>query len=174
MGTIVLDPVTRIEGHLRIDSRVAQGKVVEAWSRGAMFRGFEVFLAGRDPFDAPVITQRICGVCPVSHAVASCRAVEAALNIPVPANGKLLRSLVLGANYLQSHVLHFYQLSALDFVNVAALLDYSGSDPVLNDLKAWAAGEVASGKILPAAPFLPQLPGDYPADPQWNLAALRH
>ncbi|HSH68519.1 MAG TPA: nickel-dependent hydrogenase large subunit [Deferrisomatales bacterium] len=174
MGTIVLDPVTRIEGHLRIDTRVQSGTVTEAWSRGEMFRGFEVFLSGRDPFDAPVITQRICGVCPVSHAVAACRAVESALDISVPRNGQLLRSLVLGANYLQSHVLHFYQLSALDFVNVAALLEYDGNDPVLRELKAWAQGEVSSGKILPAAPFLPQMPGQYSSDPRWNLAALSH
>jgi ferredoxin hydrogenase large subunit/hydrogenase large subunit len=174
MTTVVLDPVTRIEGHLRVDTRVEDGQVVEAWSRGEMFRGFETILAGRDPLDAPVITQRICGVCPVSHAVASCRTLESALGLTPPPNGQLLRNLVLGANYLQSHILHFYQLSALDFVNVEALLDYDGTDPVLKDLRAWVESEVASGRILPAAPFLPRLSGDYPQDPGWNLAALAH
>ncbi|OHB32058.1 MAG: hypothetical protein A2X84_12395 [Desulfuromonadaceae bacterium GWC2_58_13] len=174
MSTIKIDPLTRIEGHLRIDTRVEDGRVVEAWSRGEMFRGFEALLVGRDPLDAPVITQRICGVCPVSHAVASCKAVEAALGLVTPANGDYLRNLVLGANYLQSHILHFYQLSALDFVNVEDLLGYSGSDPVLRELKAWAGSEVASNRVLPVAPFLPKLPGDYPSNTQWNLGALAH
>ena len=92
MAIQVLDPVTRIEGHLRIDTRVEDGQVLEAWSRGEMFRGFEALLMGRDPLDAPVITQRICGVCPVSHAVASCRCLEAALGITVPVNGRLRTS----------------------------------------------------------------------------------
>jgi ferredoxin hydrogenase large subunit/hydrogenase large subunit len=174
MSTIKIDPLTRIEGHLRIDTRVENGRVVEAWSRGEMFRGFEALLVGRDPLDAPVITQRICGVCPVSHAVASCKALERALGLVMPANGDLLRNLVLGANYLQSHILHFYQLSALDFVNVEDLLGYSGNDAVLRELKAWAGSEVASNRVLPVAPFLPKLPGDYPADAQWNLGALAH
>ncbi len=148
MSTVKIDPLTRIEGHLRIDTRVEDGRVVEAWSKGEMFRGFEALLVGRDPLDAPVITQRICGVCPVSHAVASCKAVEAALGLVVPDNGATLRHLVLGANYLQSHILHFYQLSALDFVNVEDLLGYTGKDPVLRELKAWAGGEIASNRVL--------------------------
>ncbi len=171
---IILDPVTRIEGHLRIDTRVDNGQVIEAWSKGEMFRGFEALLKGRDPLDAPVITQRICGVCPVSHAIASCKAIEAANDLRVPANGRLLRTLVLSANYLQSHILHFYHLSALDFVQVEALLDYSGRDPVLLDLRHWARGELNSNRVLPVAPFLPKLPGDYPGNPEWNLGALGH
>lgn len=174
MSKIIIDPLTRIEGHLRIDTRVEDGRVVEAWSKGEMFRGFEALLVGRDPLDAPPITQRICGVCPVSHTISSCKAVEAALGLNVPANGHYLRNLVLGANYLQSHILHFYQLSALDFVNVEALLGYEGRDPVLREVKAWAGGELASNKVLPVAPFLPKLPGDYPTDPSWNLGALAH
>ncbi|MHB8764691.1 MAG: nickel-dependent hydrogenase large subunit, partial [Deferrisomatales bacterium] len=174
MGNVVLDPVTRIEGHLRIETRVEGGRVAEARSQGEMFRGFEALLVGRDPFDGPVITQRICGVCPVSHAVSACRAVEAALGIPVPPNGRLLRSLVLGANFLQSHLLHFYHLSALDYVDVEAVLAYPGRDPVLRDLRRWAEGEVASNRVLPVAPLLPRLPGDYAADPAWSAGALGH
>lgn len=174
MALVVLDPVTRIEGHLRIDTQVEEGRVVEAWCRGEMFRGFEDLLAGRDPLDAPVITQRICGVCPVSHAIASCRALEGALGLVAPPNGRLLRSLVLGANYLQSHVLHFYQLSALDFVDVEAILAYGGPDPGLRELRAWVEGEVRSNRVLPAAPFLPRLPGNYGEDPRWSAGALAH
>jgi ferredoxin hydrogenase large subunit/hydrogenase large subunit len=171
---ISIDPITRVEGHLRIDTRIEENRIVEAWSRGEMFRGFEALLVGRDPLDAPVITQRICGVCPVSHAIASCKAVEAALGLVVPRNGRYLRSLTLGANYLQSHILHFYHLSALDFVRVEALLDYAGKDPILKDLKSWAVQEIDSGRILPVAPFLPRLPADYVKNSDWNLGALSH
>ncbi len=174
MAKLVLDPLTRIEGHLRIDVRTEQGKVAEAWSKGEMFRGFESILSGRDPFDAPVITQRICGVCPVSHAVASCLAVEGALGITPSRNGRLLRSLTLGANFLQSHILHFYQLAALDFVDVKKILAYQGKDPVLKEVKAWASQELASNRVLPLAPFLPRIPGDYAADTDWNIGALTH
>lgn len=171
---ISIDPVTRIEGHLRLDTSVENGRIVKAWSMGEMFRGFEALLVNRDPLDAPVITQRICGVCPISHAVASCKAIESAQGITTPRNGKYLRSLILGANYLQSHILHFYHLSALDFVRVEALLDYHGKDPVLKDLKSWATQEISSGRILPVAPFLPKLPADYASDSNWNLKALSH
>lgn len=171
---VSIDPITRIEGHLRIDTRIENNRIAEAWSMGEMFRGFEALLVDRDPLDAPVITQRICGVCPVSHAIASCKAVEAAIGLQAPANGRYLRSLTLGANYLQSHILHFYHLSALDFVRIEALLDYRGKDPVLRDLKSWAAQEISSGRILPVAPFLPKLPADYVDNSSWNLGALTH
>jgi len=174
MAKIIIDPLTRVEGHLRIDTRVEDGKVVDSWCKGEMFRGFETLLLGRDPFDAPVITQRICGVCPVSHAVASSLCLEDALGIVVPDNGKMMRNLVLGANYLQSHILHFYQLSALDFINVEDILAYSGSDAKLLEVQEWAKQELNSNRVLPVAPFLPKLKGDYPKDKKWNLNALGH
>lgn len=174
MTKISLDPVTRIEGHLKIDTRIEQGKVAEAWSGGEMFRGFETLLVGRDPLDAPVITQRICGVCPISHAVSATKAVEAALGIEPAPNGVYLKNLVLGANYLQSHILHFYHLSALDFVDVKAVLGYRGRDATLKAIKTWARQELAANRILPVGPFLPRLPGDYPRQSKWNLGALEH
>ncbi len=174
MTKIVVDPVTRVEGHLRVETEVDSGRVVDARVAGEMFRGFEAVLQGRDVLDAPVITQRICGVCPVSHAVASCRAVEDAQGLTPPPNGRLLRSLVLGANYLQSHLLHFYHLAALDFVDVTAVLAYDGPRADLRALRAWVEQEVSSNRILPAAPFLPRLQGDYPKDAAWNAAALAH
>jgi len=172
--TLTIDPVTRIEGHLRIDTEVENGKVTAAWSKGEMFRGFEALLKGRDPLDAAVITQRICGVCPVSHGIAASRAVEDAMGLKVPDNGLYLRNLILGANYLQSHILHFYHLSALDFVNLQGLLDYSGNDPVLKEMANWVHSEVKTNRVLPAAPFLPSLPGGYVADRKWNLGAVEH
>ncbi len=174
MGKVVLDPVTRVEGHLRVETRVDGGRVTEARVAGEMFRGFEAILRGRDALDAPVITQRICGVCPVSHAVASCRALEEALGLSPPPNGRLLRSLVLGANFLQSHILHFYQLSILDYLDVTAVLGYRGPDPGLRALRAWAESEIRSGRILPGAPFLPQWSQGLPDDPRWSSGALAH
>ena len=115
-ATIAIDPVTRIEGHLTAQVVVENGKVVDAHLTGGMFRGFEQILKGRDPRDSTQIVQRICGVCPTSHAMASALAQEDAFNIKVTGNGRITRNLILGANYLQSHILHFYHLAALDFV----------------------------------------------------------
>ncbi|WP_294556342.1 nickel-dependent hydrogenase large subunit [uncultured Mailhella sp.] len=113
--SLAIDPVTRIEGHLKARLEVDGNMVRDAWLTGGMFRGFETILMGRDPTDAPQIVQRICGVCPVSHALASCMALEDAFSIDCPRNGVLLRNLMQGANFLQSHILSFYQLSSQDF-----------------------------------------------------------
>ena len=122
MPTIVtIDPVTRLEGHLRVDVTVdaVDGKqqVTEAHLAGTSFRGFETMLVGRDPSEAPHLTQRICGVCAVPHGVAAALALEKAAQSTIPENARVLRNLVMGANFIQSHILHFYQLSLLDYVN---------------------------------------------------------
>ena len=113
---IVVDPVTRIEGHLKVEVTVAEGKVVEARTTGGMFRGFEIILKGRDPRDASQISQRICGVCPTGHCQASVLSLDNAFGVTPPTNGRIIRNLILGANYVQSHILHFYHLAALDYV----------------------------------------------------------
>lgn len=113
---VVVDPLTRIEGHLGIEAVVDGGKVVEARCAGTLYRGFEQILAGRDPLDAVQITQRFCGVCPTAHALASAQCLDNALGIMPPHNGRIIRNLIQGANYIQSHILHFYHLAALDFV----------------------------------------------------------
>jgi ferredoxin hydrogenase large subunit/hydrogenase large subunit len=172
--TITLDPVTRIEGHLSIRTEVQNGKVVRAYSSGEMFRGFEVILKGRDPLDAQQITQRICGVCPVSHGIASILAQDQAYQCPVPDNGRLVRNLILGAEYIHSHITHFYLLSAVDFVDIKAITQYTGKDPVLRDLRAWVEAELASHRVLPAAPFLPRYEGHYLQDTELNITAIRH
>lgn len=112
---IAIDPVTRVEGHLKIEVEVKDGKVVDAKCFGGMYRGFEQILKGRDPRDSSQIVQRICGVCP-AHATASVMAQDEAFRVKVTTNGRTTRNLILGANYLQSHILHFYHLAALDFV----------------------------------------------------------
>jgi len=113
---VMVDPLTRIEGHLRVEAVVEDGVVTEARCGATLFRGFEQILHGRDPFDAVQLTQRFCGVCPTAHAVASCQCLDNALGIMPPDNGRVIRNLIQGSNYIQSHILHFYHLAALDYV----------------------------------------------------------
>jgi len=120
---IVIDPITRIEGHLRIEAEIKNGKVVNAYSSSTMVRGLEKIVEGRDPRDLWAFVQRSCGVCTTVHAIASLRAVENALGIVIPPNAELARNLVLVAQYLQDHVVHFYHLHALDWVDVTRVLD---------------------------------------------------
>ena len=119
---IVVDPITRIEGHLRIEVQADSGKIQNSWATSTQFRGIEIIMQGRDPRDAWAFTQRICGVCTVVHAVASCRAVEDALGITIPPNANLIRNLVHGMQFIQDHVIHFYHLHALDWVDVVSAL----------------------------------------------------
>jgi hydrogenase large subunit len=113
--TVMLDPMTRIEGHLKIEAVVDNKKVVEARAEGTLYRGFEQILIGRNPVDAIQITQRFCGVCPTPHAIASSQALENAFGIMPTDNGRIIRNIMQGANYIQSHILHFYHLASLDY-----------------------------------------------------------
>ena len=123
MTRVVVDPVTRIEGHLRIEAeRSNDGQITGAWSSGTMVRGIEIILQGRDPRDAWAYAQRICGVCTLVHAMASIRSVEDALSIEVPKNAQLIRNLMIGAQYIHDHVMHFYHLHALDWVDIVSAL----------------------------------------------------
>jgi hydrogenase large subunit len=118
MATIkIIDPVTRLEGHLKIEVSVDGGRVIDARATGTLFRGFEQILVGRHPWDAQHFTQRICGVCPVSHGMAAVSALDAASSVTPPANGRIMRNLVLGANFVQSHILHFYHLAVQDYID---------------------------------------------------------
>ncbi len=156
MKTITIDPITRIEGHLKIEVDIEEGVVKSAKSSGTLFRGLEEMLSGREPRDAQRITQRVCGVCPTAHATASSLALDDALGIKnqIPTNGGIIRNLMLGANFLQSHILHFYHLSALDYLNPVALKDYPTDDQELLSLASY----LQSGD---GAPFAPQYSGDY-------------
>jgi hydrogenase large subunit len=119
---VVVDPVTRIEGHLRIEVAMDGERIAEAYSSGTMVRGIEIILRGRDPRDAWAFAQRICGVCTLVHGMASVRAVEDALRYQVPPNADLVRNLMIGAQYIHDHVMHFYHLHALDWVDVVSAL----------------------------------------------------
>ncbi len=122
MTHVVVDPVTRIEGHLRIEAEVDGGAVRDAWSSSTMFRGIELILKGRDPRDAWAFTQRICGVCTTVHAITSIRAVEDAIGAEPPPNARLLRNLIMASQMVQDHVVHFYHLHALDWVDIVSAL----------------------------------------------------
>jgi hydrogenase large subunit len=127
MTRIVFDPVSRIEGHLRLEVKVEGTKVTDAWSVSTMFRGMESVLQGRDPRDAWTFAQRICGGCATFHALCSVRAVENALNIHIPENARLIRNIMAAVQHIQDHVIHFYHLHALDWVDMAGALN---ADPV--------------------------------------------
>ncbi len=169
MSKIVIDPISRIEGHLKIEATVENGIVKTAQSSGMMYRGLENILRGRDPRDAARIMQRICGVCPTSHGLTAAFALDEvySVNGSISDNGRILRNLVQGANFLQSHILHFYQLAALDYVDVTAAADYNGSDPTLQKVKDF----ISRGHL---GPFVPRYEGDYRLTKQENLTALAH
>ncbi|BCR06575.1 iron hydrogenase [Desulfuromonas versatilis] len=166
---IVIDPVSRIEGHLKIEAVVDGGVVKEARSSGMMYRGLENILIGRDPRDAARIMQRICGVCPTSHGLTAAFALDEVygVNGSITDNGRILRNLIQGANFVQSHILHFYQLAALDYVDVTAVADYSGADPTLKKVKDF----IARGHL---GPFVPRYEGDYRLSKEENRAAVAH
>ncbi|MDH7577296.1 MAG: nickel-dependent hydrogenase large subunit [Bacillota bacterium] len=146
MAKVIVDPVTRIEGHLKIEVEVEGGQVVSAHSSGTLFRGLELILQGHDPRDAQEVVQRICGVCPIGHATAATLALDDAFDIAPPSNGRIIRNLILGANYIQSHILHFYHLAALDYVKAPDTI----------------------------APLAPRYEGDYRLPEEVNSAAVNH
>jgi Ni,Fe-hydrogenase I large subunit len=172
--TITIDPITRIEGHLSVKVETTNGVVTAAYAAGESFRGFEAILKGRHPLDAQQVTQRICGVCPVEHAISSVLAQDQAYGVTPPTQGLLIRNLAQAANFIQSHIVHFYTLSAIDFIDITAVLQYQGRDAALNYLKAWVQSEITSNNYYPAAPFLPRFDGDYLADLDLNLGAIRN
>jgi hydrogenase large subunit len=122
MVRTLIDPVTRIEGHLRIELEVENNVVTDAWVSGTLFRGLEQIMKNRAPQDAFFVSQRICGVCPVSHGHTSSMATDAAFNVVIPNNARIIRNLLEGAQFLHSHILWFYNLAALDWVDVSQAL----------------------------------------------------
>ena len=136
---IVVDPVTRIEGHLRIEADIENGIVEDAFSSGTMVRGIEIIVRDRDPREAWAYVGRVCGVCTSIHSLCSVRAVENALGIVVPPNAEMVRNLMQGALFMHDHVVHFYQLQALDWVDVMSALkaDPGKASEIAQSLSAW-------------------------------------
>ena len=166
---ITIDPLVRVEGHLKVECVVEDGKVKQADCSGPMFRGFERLLIGRDPLDAQQIAQRVCGVCPAVHGMAATLALDEALgvNTAIPDNGRIVRNLILGSNFLQSHILHFYHLAALDYVDCTKVAGYDGADPGLKSVKLF----IDRGEL---APFAPRYEGDYRLPAEVDRAAVAH
>ncbi|MFH1791548.1 MAG: nickel-dependent hydrogenase large subunit [Candidatus Omnitrophota bacterium] len=146
-----IDPVTRIEGHLGVEVFVDGGVVRDARCSGTLSRGFEIILKGRDPRDANRLTQRVCGVCPAIHSKSSAMCLDDAFGLTgtLTPNGRIIRNLILGSNFLQSHILHFYHLAALDYVDV-------------------------SGSVGKIHPFMPRYEGDYRLPDGVNKVAVNH
>jgi Ni,Fe-hydrogenase I large subunit len=189
MAHIVVDPVTRIEGHLRIEAEVDGGKVKDAWSSSTMFRGIERILTGRDPRDAWVFTQRICGVCTTVHAIASIRAVENTIGAVPPPNARLLRNLIIAMQAVQDHVVHFYHLHALDWVDIVSALsaDPAKTSSLAESISDWPLSSskyfagvrdrvkafVERGQLGPFANAYWGHPA-YKLPPEANLMAVAH
>jgi len=189
MTHVVVDPVTRIEGHLRIEAEVDGGAVREAWSSSTMFRGVEIILKGRDPRDAWAFTQRICGVCTTVHAIASIRAVENAIGAHPPPNARLLRNLIIASQCVQDHVIHFYHLHALDWVDIVSALsaDPARTAALAQSISDWPLssaqyftgvrdrlkGFVDRGQLGPFANAYWGHPA-YKLPPEANLMAVAH
>jgi hydrogenase large subunit len=169
---ISIDPVTRIEGHLRIDVEVEGGIVKDAWSSGTMFRGYEMLIKGKHPWDAQQVMERICGVCPLVHGTAASYCLDDATGVSLPDNARIIRNLCLGANFIQSHILHFYHLAALDYIDVTAVAKYAGNDPALKILKNKIVNLVQAGDVYP---FLPRYDSpDYVSDPDLAITLVNH
>jgi len=189
MTRIAIDPITRIEGHLRIEVEVEGGVVRDAWSTGTMFRGLELILKGRDPRDAWVFAQRACGVCTTVHALASVRAVENALGLVIPPNARIVRNLIAGTQFVQDHVIHFYHLHALDWVDLLSALsaDPGATSRLAQSVSDWPLSSpsyfqgirdrlrafVASGQLGPFANGYWGHPA-YRLPPEANLMAVAH
>ena len=187
---VVVDPITRIEGHLRIEAQMDGDKIAQAFSSGTMVRGIELILQGRDPRDAWAYAQRICGVCTLVHGIASVRSVEDALNYTIPPNAQIIRNLMIAAQYVHDHVMHFYHLHALDWVDVVSALSadpkatselaqqvspqYPKSSPgYFSDMKKKLQGFVEGGQLGIFAKGYWGHPA-YKLPPEANLMAVAH
>ena len=186
---VVVDPITRIEGHLRIEAQMDGDRIADAYSSGTMVRGIEIILRGRDPRDAWAFAQRICGVCTLVHGIASVRAVEDALKYEIPKNAQLIRNMMIGAQYVHDHVMHFYHLHALDWVDVVSALqadpkatselaqsisNYPKSSPgYFSDMKAKLQKFVEAGQLGIFAKAYWGHPA-YKLPPEANLMAVSH
>jgi [NiFe] hydrogenase large subunit len=170
---MVIDPITRIEGHLRIETKVVDGLVQDAWSTGTLIRGVEPILKDRNPEDAWLFTQRLCGVCTYVHGSTSVRCVEDALNLTIPANARIIRNLLMGCQYLHDHIIHFYHLHALDWVDVVSALEANPSSTELKAVQSRLQAFVNSGQL---GPFANAYWGhdEYILTPEENLLLASH
>jgi len=149
---IVIDPLTRIEGHLKIEVEVENGVVKDAWCAGTMARGWEILLRDRDPRDAPYVCSRVCSVCEGVHAIASSQALDDAFGVDIPEAGRIMRNLFCAGLYMHDHFIQFYVLSALDYLDIMAVAQYAGNDAGLLTVKDKIVGLVTRGDTTPFTP----------------------
>lgn len=149
---VIIDPVTRIEGHLKVEVEIENGAVKDAWTSGTMYRGFEQLLVGKDPRDAVRITSRVCGVCNTIHGMTSMYALDEAFGAVTPDAGRIIRNLIFALDWLADHPLHFYHLSALDYIDIMAVASYSGNDPALVGVKDKIVSLVQANDTYPLTP----------------------
>jgi Ni,Fe-hydrogenase I large subunit len=174
MPKVVIDPVTRIEGHLRVTCQVENGQVVDAWNTAMQFRGFEIFMKDRDPRDAWQFAQRICGVCPTPHAHASCLASEHAMGVKeVPNAARILRNMYEATHIGYDHILWFYILNAFDYVNVPNALNAKPTTSSLKAVQAQVKAVVDSGQLGPFANHWWDHPA-YKLPPELDLELTAH
>ena len=147
---IVIDPLTRIEGHLKITVEVENEKVTNAWCAGTMARGWEILLRDRDPRDAPYVCSRVCSVCEGVHAIASSQALDQAFEVDIPEAGRIMRNLFCAGLYMHDHFIQFYVLSALDYIDITAVTEYKGNDPDLQAVRDQIVG--LNGDLSPFTP----------------------
>ena len=166
---VVVDPVTRIEGHLRVEAMLDErGVVKDAMSSGTMWRGLEVILKGRDPRDAWAFCERICGVCTTVHALASVRSVENALAIKIPQNAEIIRNIMFLTQMVQDHVIHFYHLHALDWVDVVSALKANPAATWPSCATVRSTISSRSGSIIERPSTTPRLSGPV----SWTTPAI--
>ena len=174
MGKVTVDPVTRIEGHLKFETNIENGVVTDAKCSAEMYRGIEKALIGYDARVAGEVSQRICGFCPYSQTEAAALALEAAMGIKPNHNGQLLRNLIVGAYQVSDYLLHFYIASALDFLDIEAILQYDSDDESMIKLKNWVKSELNSNKVFPATPFLPRYKAAYANSNSYNFTVIKN
>lgn len=184
---IVIDPVTRIEGHLKIEVEISNGVVTDAWSSGTLFRGIETILEGRKPDEAWLLAQRLCGVCTYIQGATSIRSVEDAMQLTIPDNGRIVRNLMAGSLFIHDHPVHFYHLSALDWIDIISALSanvgttadlasqISPGAPAIDftEVQATLQNFVDSGKLGPFAGGYWGHPA-YTLSPEENLLFAAH
>lgn len=170
--SITVDPVTRIEGHLKFSTKIENSIVIDAKCSAQLYRGIEKALIGYDARAAQQITQRVCGTCNYAHAEAAALALEDAMGIKPNKNGQLLRNLIVGAYQIHDYLFHFYLLSVFDFIDVQAITNYSGTNKNLLKMKQWVETEKKSGKVFPLSNFLPQYKELYSQNEKLNFFSI--
>ena len=171
---IVIDPLTRIEGHLKFSTTVQDSIITDAKCSAQLFRGIEKAMIGYDARTANQITQRICGTCNYAHAEAAALALEDAMKIKPNKNGYLLRNLITGAYQIHDYLFHFYLMSVFDFIDINSILSYKGDDTNLLKLKKWVEQEQKSDKIFPMTPFLQHFKSIYQKDKDLNFFSIKN